>query len=60
VSSGCQQALAGIKFAAAFKPNMGFKVIAEAQNMQTALDNVMAKHNVWGMPSTGDLWFLNT
>ncbi len=59
-SAVANQALAGIKFAADFKPDMGFKVVAEAQTMQTALDSVMAKRKTWDMPSTGDLWFLNT
>jgi len=34
-SAVANQALAGIKFAADFKPDMGFKVVAEAQTMQT-------------------------
>jgi hypothetical protein len=53
-------ALAGIKFAASFKPNMGFKVVAESPQVQSALDEVKTNHKVWGMPSTGDLLFLNT
>jgi hypothetical protein len=52
-------ALAGIKFAAGFKPNMGFEVRSESNAIQKALDEVMKLHNVWGMPSTGSLWFLN-
>jgi hypothetical protein len=53
-------ALAGIMFAAEFKPNMGFKVAAESSSAQSAMDKVMVSHKVWGMPSTGNLWFLNT
>lgn len=52
-------ALAGIKFAAGFKPNMGFEVKSESSQIQKALDEVMKVHNVWSMPSTGSLWFLN-
>lgn len=51
--------LAGIKFAAEFKPNMGFQVDAESQKTKETLNKVLALHKVWGMPSTGDLWFLN-
>ena len=53
-------ALAGIKFAADFKPNMGFEVKSETSQVQVQLDDVMRKHHVWSMPSTGNLWFLNT
>ena len=52
-------ALAGIKFGAAFKPNMGFMVQAESDELQESFDVVLKEHNIWGMPSSGDLWFLN-
>lgn len=52
-------ALAGIKFGAAFKPNMGFTVQAESIEFQEDFDQILKEHNVWSMPSTGDLWFLN-
>jgi hypothetical protein len=52
--------LAGIKFAAEFKPNMGFEVKSETNQGQALLDAVLRKHRVWSMPSTGNLWFLNT
>jgi hypothetical protein len=52
--------LAGIKFAADFKSNMGFRVQAESNQVQKAMDAIQNKHNTWGMPSTGDLRFLNT
>lgn len=53
-------ALAGIKFAAGFKPNMGFEVKAETNENQAALNEVLKSHSVWSMPSTGALLFLNT
>jgi len=43
-----------------FKTNMGFVVRSESNQAQGLLDKVLAKHNVWGMPTTGDLWFLIT
>lgn len=58
-SAIANHALAGIKFAAAFKPNMGFVVSSEVNQVQAALNKVMKSHNVWSMPSTGSLWFLN-
>lgn len=58
-SAVANHALAGIKFAADFKPNMGFVVSSEVNQVQAALDKVMKNHNVWNMPSTGPLRFLN-
>ena len=52
-------ALTGIKFGAAFKQNMGFIVQAESLEFQEDFDQILKEHNVWSMPSTGDLWFLN-
>jgi len=52
--------LAGIKYAAEFKSNMGFRVIAESNQVQRALDAIQERHKTWSMPSTGELKFLNT
>jgi hypothetical protein len=52
--------LAGIKFAAGFKPNMGFKIAAESAEIAEDLTRAAKGHGLWGMPSTGELRFLNT
>ena len=52
--------LAGIKFAAGFKPNMGFIITADSAKVVAALNLAAKGHGLWGMPITGDLWFLNT
>jgi hypothetical protein len=51
---------AGVMYLVDFKTNMGFVVTSESNHAQGLLDKVLAKHNVWGMPTTGDPWFLNT
>lgn len=53
-------ALAGIKFAADFKPNSGFKVVAANNQLQAVLDQIVDSHNWWGAPAYGDIKFLNT
>jgi hypothetical protein len=58
-SALANHALAGIKFGAGFNTNMGFSVSAQSPEIRAMLDSVMRNHSVWGMPSTGDLWFLN-
>jgi hypothetical protein len=53
-------ALAGIKYATEFKPNMGFEVVANTNQVQKILDNKVDAHRWWSMPITGDIKFLNT
>ena len=53
-------ALAGIKFAADFKPNSGFKVVAASNQLQAPLNQIVDSHNWWGAPAYGDIKFLNT
>jgi len=53
-------ALAGIKFAADFKPNSGFKVVAASDQLQAVLDQIVDSPNWWGAPAYGDIKFLNT
>jgi hypothetical protein len=52
-------ALAGIKFAIDFKPNSGFVVKSEVNQVQKALDEILVKHQTWTTPSSGELRFLN-
>jgi hypothetical protein len=52
--------LSGTKHLVDFRPNIGFVVSSEVNQVQELLDQVLSKHNVWGMPSTGALNFLNT
>ena len=59
-SALANHALAGIKFAADFKPNSGFKVVAANNQLQTALDQIVDSHNWRGAPAYGDIKFLNT
>ncbi len=59
-SALANHALAGIKFAADFKPNSGFKVVAASNQLQTVLDRIVDSHNWWGAPAYGDIKFLNT
>jgi|GEM_PF-7045741 hypothetical protein len=51
---------AGVVHLVDFKTDMGFVVRSESNQAQDLLNKVLAKHNVWGMPTTGDLRFLNT
>lgn len=51
---------AGIKFLVDFKPNLGFTLSVEDGNLKQLFEDTLSKHNAWGMPSTGDLLFLNT
>jgi hypothetical protein len=50
---------AGVLHLVDFKTDMGFVVRSESNQAQDLLNKVLAKHNVWGMRTTGDLWFLN-
>jgi len=59
-SALANHSLAGIKFAADFKPNSGFKVVAATTQLQTVLDLIVDSHNWWGAPAYGDIKFLNT
>ncbi len=59
-SALANHALAGIKFAAEFKPNSGFKVVAANEQSQVVLDRIVDSHNWWGAPAYGDIKFLNT
>ena len=59
-SALANHALAGIKFAADFKPNSGFKVVAANKQLQVVLDQIVDSHNWWGAPAYGDIKFLNT
>lgn len=59
-SALANHALAGIKFAADFKPNSGFKVFATNYQTQASLDRIVNNHNWWGAPAYGDIKFLNT
>ena len=58
-SALANHALAGIKYSADLKPNSGFKVSAESNQVQEALNRVVDTHQWWGMDSTGDIKFLN-
>jgi hypothetical protein len=58
-SALANHALAGIKYSADFKPNSGFKVSAESNQVQEALNRIVDTHQWWGMDSTGDIKFLN-
>lgn len=58
-SALANHALAGIMYSADFKPNSGFKVSAESNQVQEALNRVVDGHQWWGMDSTGDIKFLN-
>jgi hypothetical protein len=59
-SAAANHLLSGIRLLSGFESNSGFKIAAEDSSAQKHVDAVMAKHNVWGMRTTGDLWFLNT
>ena len=58
-SALANHALAGIKYSADFKPNSGFKVSAESNQVQEALNRIVDTHQWWDMDSTGDIKFLN-
>ncbi len=58
-NSIANHALAGIKFATGFKPNMGFVVSADSAPVQESLNTVLNRNGAWGMPSAGELRFLN-
>ena len=51
---------AGIKFLVDFKPNLGFTLAVEDGSFRQTFEETLSRHNAWGMPSTGDLMFLNT
>lgn len=48
-------AIVGIKYSADLKPNSGFKVSAESNQVQEALNRIVDAHQRWSMDGTGDI-----
>jgi len=59
-SAAANHLLSGMRLLSGFESNSGFKIVAEDSEAQKHVDAIMAKHYAWGMPTTGDLRFLNT
>ena len=58
-SALANHALAGIKYSADFKPNSGFQVSGESNQLQEALNRVVDSHDWWSRDDTGNIKFLN-
>lgn len=58
-SALANHALAGIKYSVDFKPNSGFEVSAESNQLQEVLNRIVDSHQWFDMDMTGDIKFLN-
>jgi hypothetical protein len=55
---GANHMMTGVRNVVGFNPKDGFKVISEDPSVQQRLNEVLNRHQVWGVPTFGEVRFI--